>query len=284
MMEASGAIFEVRNAGFSYPGGVVGLVDASLTVAVGERIALLGANASGKSTLLQLLDGLQFAQTGSVLAFGTKLTEAAAETPPFSRFFRRQVGFLFQNSDVQLFSPTVEDEIAFGPLQLRLPQDEVRQRVEDMLQILGLQALRDRAPHTLSGGEKKRVALASLLSVGPSVLLLDEPTTGLDPRSQQALLELVAELHHAGLTTITATHDLGFAAEIASQAVVLSEEHRIVRDAPMREVLGDLDLLLQVNLIHSHAHEHGSYTHVHPHAHTLPHEHGGEPGGPPPGA
>ena len=273
MTDSDGVIFDVQDAHFAYPGEVPGLLGATLSVHCGERVALLGANASGKSTLLQLLDGLYFAQGGGISAFGTRLTEAVVETPPFSHFFRQQVGFLFQNSDVQLFSPTVEEEVAFGPLQLQLGQDEVHQRVDDTLALLGIEALRNRAPHTLSGGEKKRVALASLLSVGPSVLLLDEPTGGLDPRSQQGLIELLAVLSQAGVTLVTATHDLSFASQVADRAVVLSEEHRVVRDAPIGEVLEDLDLLLAVNLIHTHAHEHGSYSHVHAHAHTHPHEH-----------
>ena len=273
MTATDGVIFEVQEACFAYPGEVPGLLGATLTIRCGERVALLGANASGKSTLLQLLDGLYFAQSGAINAFGTRLTEAVVETPPFSRFFRQQVGFLFQNSDVQLFSPTVEEEVAFGPLQLGLGQDEVHERVDETLALLGLEALRNRAPHTLSGGEKKRVALASLLSVGPAVLLLDEPTGGLDPRSQQGLIELLAVLSQAGVTLVTATHDLSFASEVADRAVVLSEEHRVVRDAPIGDVLDDLDLLLAVNLIHTHAHEHGSYSHVHAHAHNVPHGH-----------
>ena len=234
---------------------------------------MLGANASGKSTLLQLLDGLQFPSAGVIKAFGEPLTEAVLERPDFSRRFRQRVGMMFQNSEVQLFCGTVEEELAFAPLQLRLPAEEVRRRVEDMLRLLEMAKLRDRSPQSLSGGEKKRVALGGLLTASPQVLLLDEPTAGLDPRSQQWLLELLTQLRGAGMTIVTASHDLELAAEIADRAVVLSEDHRVVADGPAREIAADLDLLLSVNLIHAHAHAHGTYRHVHPHLHGLWHEH-----------
>lgn len=249
------------------------LTNLTLDITRGESLVLLGANASGKSTLLQLLDGLRFATSGSLLAFGEPLTEAALERPNTSRSFRQRVGMMFQHADVQLFCATVEEELAFGPLQLRLPREEVRQRVEDMLHLLEIEKLRDRAPQTLSGGEKKRVALGGLLTASPQVLLLDEPTAGLDPRSQQWLLELLSELRSAGVTLITASHDLELAPEIADRAVILSEDHRLFADGSVSLVTGDLDLLLSANLIHAHAHAHGSYRHVHPHLHGHWHEH-----------
>lgn len=266
-------VFDLREVSFAYPGAAPALRDLTLQVQPGESLALLGANASGKSTLLQLLDGLQFPTSGTILAFGEPLTEAALERPEFARSFRQRVGMMFQNSDVQLFCATVEEELAFAPLQLRMPADEVRRRVEDTLELLEIEHLRDRSPQTLSGGEQRRVALGGLLTASPQVLLLDEPTSGLDPRSQQWLLELLTQLRAAGLTAITATHDLELAAEMADRAVVLSEDHRLVAQGPVKEILADLDLLLEVNLIHAHAHAHGSLRHVHPHLHGLWHDH-----------
>ena len=269
-------IFEVERVEYTYPGGLPGVREVSFAVAAGESVALLGANASGKTTLLHLLDGLYFPTSGSITAFGAPLTEQTVETPPFSRFFRRQVGFLFQDADAQLFSATVEEELAFGPLQLRLPPAEVERRVSDTLELVGIEHLRARSPQRLSGGEKKKVALASLLTCGPRVLLLDEPSAGLDPRTQQWLIEFLGLLRCSGVTLIAASHDLGFVADTAERALVLSEDHRLVRDAPVREALADLDRLFSVNLVHAHVHVHAGGAHVHPHLHDAGHEHSHE--------
>ena len=269
----SDVVLQMHNVDFSYPGGGPAARDVSFGVATGERVAILGANGSGKSTLLHLLDGLYFPDRGDVQAFGTVLTEESVETPPFSRAFRRQVGFLFQNSDAQLFCASVEEELAFGPLQLRMPYPEVRERVEDTLRLLQIEHLRERSPQTLSGGEKKKVALAGLVTCGPKVILLDEPSAGLDPRTQQWLIEFLDALNDAGVTLVTASHDLSFVAESAQRALILSEEHRLVYDGPIGEALSDLELLLSVNLVHAHAHRHDGAVHAHPHYHEVWHEH-----------
>ena len=266
-------VFQLEHVCFAYENGGLALDDVTFDVVRGESLVLLGANACGKSTLLSLLDGLEFPIRGTIRAFGEPLTEQALEQPAFARNFRRRVGMMFQSSEVQLFCGTVEEELAFAPLQLRLPPDEVRERVEDTLRLLEIEKLRERSPQTLSGGEKKRVALGGLLTASPQVLLLDEPTAGLDPRSQQWLLELLTGLRAAGLTLLTASHDLELAPEIADRALIFSEDHRIVRQAPVREAIEDLDLLLKVNLIHAHAHAHGTLRHFHPHLHGLYHEH-----------
>jgi cobalt/nickel transport system ATP-binding protein len=257
--------FSVEHVSFAYPGHGPCLDDVSFAVAAGERLVLLGPNGSGKSTMLHLLDGLYFPATGSVCARGQPLTEAALEHPPFGPCFRQQVGLLFQNSDVQLFCPTVEDELAFGPLQLRWPPAEIREHIADTLRLLEIERLRQRPPQSLSGGEKKRVALASLLVLKPAVLLLDEPTAGLDPRSQSLMLDLLEALRPTGVTLITATHELTLVPHLADRAIVLGEDHRIAADAPADKVLADLDLLARVNLIHAHSHHHGRLMHHHPH-------------------
>lgn len=184
------------------------------------------------------------------------------------------MGLLFQNPDSQLFCPTVKEELAFGPLQLKLPECEVDRRVEDGLALMGIHHLRDRAPHALSAGEKKRVALASLLVLSPSVLLLDEPTAGLDPRSQSALVDLLGELAQAGLTLVTATHDMVLLPHLADRLLVLGEDHRVAREGPAKEILSDEDFLQSVNLIHEHRHRHGPLVHSHPHSHGHSHDHG----------
>lgn len=258
---------------FAYPGEKSSLTGLNFDIRQGERVALIGANGSGKSTLLHLLDGLYFPTTGSIEVMGQSLTEEVVEAPPFGPRFRKEVGFLFQNSDAQLFCPTVEEELAFAPLQLKWPREEIERRISETLALLEITHLRDRAPQALSSGEKKRVALASVLVVGPSVVLLDEPTAGLDPRSQSMLLELLCSLHQAGMTIITATHELGLLAHLANRAIVLDEEHRIAADAPVADILSNTHLLLSVNLIHAHSHSHGEIIHSHPHEHAIPLDH-----------
>ena len=165
----------------------------SLTIQAGQRVAIMGANGSGKSTLLRILDGLYFPQAGRVEAFGHPLDEAHLMEEEFAHTFRKRVAFVFQNPDVQLFNPTVFDEVAFGPLQLRWEPARIKQAVADTLDLLEISHLRDRAPHRLSGGEKKRVAIASVLVLDPEVILLDEPTAALDPKSQSRVVDFLVE-------------------------------------------------------------------------------------------
>jgi len=271
------AIFDLRNVSYSYVGKINALMEIDLKVSQGEQVCIMGANGSGKSTLLAIIDGLVFPTSGEYYAFGQPVTEDVFDSikdNEFRYYFRKKVGFVFQNSDVQLFSPTVFEEIAFGPLQLDLSKEEVRSRVEDVIEMMDIGKLRDRAPHTLSGGEKKKVCIASVLVTSPDVLLLDEPTAGLDPRTQLWLIELLQELGRAGKTIITATHDLDIIEQISDRAVVMGEDHRIKVDRKTKVVLGDLELLLAANLIHKHMHRHGTIAHQHLHAHEKDHSHG----------
>jgi cobalt/nickel transport system ATP-binding protein len=226
----------------------VALDDVSLSVDAGEQVAVLGANGSGKSTLLRVLAGLVFAERGSYRAFSTEVTEDALEDEQFNLAFRSRVGVIFQNPDTQVFSPTVREEIAFGPLNLGLPVDEIEQRTADVLELLGIGDLVDRAPYQLSGGQKKRVAIASVLVSNPDVLLLDEPTAALDPRTQAWLIGLLAQLAEAGKTVVLATHDLHALPRVARRAVVLGEDHRVLADGPVDQVLADAHLLGAANL------------------------------------
>ncbi len=249
------------------------LKDINLTVHEGERIAILGANGSGKSTLLKILDGLYFPQSGTVRAFGEPLTEESLQDDARAFAFRRRVGLVFQDPEVQLFSPTVWDEVTFAPLHLGLPRAEVVERSEWAMDLLGITKLRDRAPHRLSGGEKKKVALASVLSLRPAVWLLDEPTASLDPRSQSRLLDFIDELRRDGKTIITATHDLDIVEEIADRVVMFCEEHEMTGEGAPHEVLADYDRLVECNLVHEHRHMHDNKEHVHHHLHPAVHEH-----------
>lgn len=266
-------IYEIENLSYEYGEGIVALRDVSLTIAAGEKVAILGANGSGKSSLLKIMDGLYFATSGTVKAFGMPLTERLLANDGYAFAFRRRVGLVFQDSDTQLFLPTVRDEVAFGPLQLGLAADEVEARVEETLSLLEISRLADRAPYQLSVGEKKKVCLASVLSLRPEVLLMDEPTAGLDPRSRGALVEFVCRLHEAGHTVITATHDLEIVSELADRVFVFGEDHRLVAEGEPDAILEDDDLLVRTNLAHAHPHRHGNIQHSYPHRHRPSHEH-----------
>jgi cobalt/nickel transport system ATP-binding protein len=258
-------ILVCRDLRYAYLERFPALEGVSLEVSSGESVALLGANGCGKSTLLKVLDGLLFAEAGTYHAFGELVTEEHLEDEGFSMGFRSRVGFVFQNSDAQVFSPSVREEVAFGPLQLGLPREEVVARIDDVLSMLEITDLADRAPYQLSGGQKKRVAIASVLVMNPEVILFDEPTAALDPRTQQWLMELLAELHRAGKTIVLATHDLDVLERVVDRCVVLSEQHRILTEAPPAALLADRDVLLAANLVHEHSHRHGALVHAHPH-------------------
>lgn len=253
--------------------GVMALDGVNLTVRQGEKVAILGANGCGKSTLLRLLNGLFFAQSGRVVAFGNELTEEALRDDRRAHHFRRRVGFVFQNSDAQLFSPTVQEEIAFGPLQMGLERAEVEQRIGDVAALLDIENLLERAPFQLSGGEKKKVAIASVLVINPDVLLLDEPTAGLDPRSQGWLVDLLVRLHAGGKTLITATHDLNLVPDLADRVLVFNEQHRVEAEGSTQSILANADLLVRVNLIQANWHRHGTLWHFHTRSADRPHEH-----------
>ena len=265
MSSATDPLLVVEDASYAYLGRFTALDGVSLSIDAGERLALLGANGCGKSTLLKILDGLLVADTGTYTAFGAPVNEDALEDEQFNAGFRSRVGFVFQNSDAQVFSPNVREEIAFGPLNMGMARAEVEQRVDDTLAMLDIGALADRAPYQLSGGQKKRVAIASVLVMNPEVLLFDEPTAALDPRTQQWLLELIVDLNRAGKTIVVATHDLEHLGMLADRCAVFSEEHRLVAAGPTNEILADRSLLRSVNLVHEHSHAHYGVSHTHEH-------------------
>src|SRR5579862_6351 len=248
--------FDVRNVSFRYH-QVAALNGLSMYVKRGERVALLGANGSGKSTLLRLLAGLCFADQGEIAFLGESLNQQSLQDEKAFFSFRQRVGLVFQNADVQLFCPSVFDELAFGPLQLRWPAQKIRERVGEVLRAMDIEHLRDRAPHRLSGGEKKRVALASVLVLDPEVLLLDEPSGALDPSSQARIIDLLVEWGGGVKSVITATHDLGTVEDIADLCYVL-EAGRLVAQGTPAQILQDSALLDRTNLIHVHRHRHGS--------------------------
>ena len=259
--------YDVHDVSFWYK-DVPALRKLSLQIRRGERVALLGANGSGKSTLLRLLAALSFPSSGVISFLGDQLTKTNLEQPDFFLHFRRRVGIVFQNTDVQLFNASVFDEVAFGPLQLGWPKERVRECVEQALSSMGISDLRDRPPHRLSGGEKKRVALASVLVNEPEVLLLDEPIAALDPASQTEMIRLLASWTDGSKTVVTATHDLSALETIADRCYLLDKGALAAEGSPL-EVLHNVALLEQTSLLRPHPHAHaGNSLRNHPHIHT----------------
>jgi len=270
MMDAP--VFDLKEVICSHQ-GVVALGPITLQIKAGSRVALLGANGSGKTTLLRLLDALHFPVSGEIRAFDQRIDENAFADDETNFSFRRRVGLVFQNPDVQLFNPTVFDELAFGPLQMGWSRERIIKAVESSLARLGIAHLSQRMPHRLSGGEKKRVALASVLIMEPEVLLLDEPTAALDPESQGEIIRFLVDGRGAGQTIVTATHDLHLVEGIADHVLVLSSGHLVAQGTP-EQILGDEQLLRQTHLIHNHWHRHADgQVHAHSHLHDHPHAH-----------
>jgi cobalt/nickel transport system ATP-binding protein len=245
-------LYDLQEVSYYYHATIPALEKISLSIYPGESLAILGANGSGKSTLLHMLDGLIFPSSGTIKVFGEVLTEEKLEAENFRHFFRSRIGFVFQNPDIQLFCPKVSDEIAFGPLQLGFPAGEVVKRVDDVLEMLGITSLKDRTPNQLSGGEKKRVAIASVLSLNPQVLLLDEPTSSLDLRTRHWFIGLMGELRKSGKTIIMTTHDISLIEKISSRVLVLDENHSLIADSIPGDVIADHELLHRANIIHEH--------------------------------
>jgi cobalt/nickel transport system ATP-binding protein len=266
-------IFDLAEVSYSYPESVA-LDGVSLSVFPGERVAVLGANGSGKSTLLRVLAGLCFPERGKVVFQNQVLNAECLADESFSADFHQRVGIVFQNPDVQLFNATVFDEVAFGPLQMGWPKEEIIERTHATLHDMGIFHLKDRTPHRLSGGEKKRVALASVLVFNPDVLLMDEPTAALDPKSQGRMIDFLFDC--AGKkTVVTTTHSLEIIEDIADRCIVLENGHVAASGSPA-EVLNDVALLERTDMVYKHKHRHQSgVVHSHPcfsheHTHATP--------------
>lgn len=266
-------VFSLNNVEYSYPGHIAALSGVSLDIHKAERAAIIGANGTGKSTILTLLDALIFANKGTVSAFGKELTEKTMRDPLVQREFRGRVGFVFQNPDVQLFCPTVREDIVFGPLQLGVDHAEIRRRLDTVVEKLRIAHLLDRSPHQLSIGEKKKAAIASTLIMEPEVLLLDEPTAGLDPQTTRDIIDVLDKAHKTGHTVVMATHDLNIVEEIADVMHVLGNSRTIIRSGPPDEILSDNPFLQANNLVHVHVHRHLNIKHSHPHDHMHSHPH-----------
>ncbi len=231
-------IIAVENLCFRYHDGVPALRGVSLAIQRGEKVALVGPNGAGKSTLMLHLNGLLGGETCPVTVGGMDLSK---ENLPL---IRAKVGLVFQNPDDQLFSPTVFDDVAFGPLHMGYPEEEVRRRTRRALEQVGMSGLAERLSHHLSVGQKKRVAIATVLSMDPEILVLDEPTAGLDPRGRRDLINL---LHALPLTMLVSTHDMRLVQELFPRLIVL-DEGRVVADGDTTDILANTSLLQQHGL------------------------------------
>ncbi|KPU27270.1 cobalt ABC transporter [Caloranaerobacter sp. TR13] len=237
----------VENLTFKYKDRIA-LDNISVNIKEKESVAIIGPNGSGKSTFLKILNGIVFPNKGKYLFNGEEITEKKLNDTRFSKLFHKRIGFVFQNPDAQLFCSTVFEEIAFGPMQMGLSEKEVNKRVNDCLNILNIEKIKYEHPYNLSVGEKKRVAIASVLSMNPEVLTLDEPMSGVDPKGKKFLKELLIKLNEAGKTIICATHDFEYVQGVFKRAIVFSEDHRIIRDDCYEAVIQDEEFLIKHNI------------------------------------
>ncbi|KOA21406.1 energy-coupling factor transporter ATP-binding protein EcfA2 [Clostridium homopropionicum DSM 5847] len=240
-------MIELINVSFSYKGKTA-LEDINIKINEGEAVALIGPNGSGKSTLMKLINGIISPNKGEYLLDKKIITEKQLNNNIFSKAFHKKIGFVFQNSDTQLFCSTVYEEIAFGPRQMGILEEEVKKRVYDCLRLLNIEKLKHEAPYNLSEGEKKRVAIASVLSMNPEILTLDEPMNGIDPKGKKFLKELLLKLNASGKTIICSTHDFDYVEGIFKRAIVFSEKHRIIRDEDYGTVIKDEKFLIENNI------------------------------------
>jgi cobalt/nickel transport system ATP-binding protein len=243
-------IVEARNVIYTYPDGTEALKGVTFRITHGEAVAIVGSNGAGKSTLLLHLNGYLTPAQGDVVIGDTVVT------PETAALARRAVGLVFQDPDDQLFMPTVAEDVAFGPLNAGLPPEQVEQRVAHALARVGMSHVRERAPYHLSAGEKRAVAIATVLAMSPDILVMDEPSANLDPRARRRLIELLHSFDH---TRIIATHDLELVVEVCSRVIVL-DGGKVVADGPTRELLNDEALMNAHGLERPHI-----LRHSHPH-------------------
>ncbi len=241
-------MIKLENISFNYKNKVA-LDNINIHIKEGESIAIIGPNGSGKSTLLKLLNTIIFPSQGKFIFDETEINENVLNDNKYLKSFHKRLGFVFQNSDTQLFCSTVFEEVAFGLMQMELPEAEVNKRTQDCLNLLNIDKLKEEHPYNLSGGEKKRVAIASVLAMNPEVITLDEPMNGIDPKGKRFLRELLVALNKSGKTIICATHDFEYIEGIFNRAIVFSEEHKVIRDDKYENVINDEEFLRKHNII-----------------------------------
>ena len=236
-------IIESKNITYLYPDGTKALDNINFSVEKGQMVSLLGKNGAGKSTLFLHFNGIYEPESGEIIVCGEKLKYDKKSL----RKVRQIVGIVFQNPDDQLFAPTVEEDVAFGPLNMGLSQEETRKRVTNALVRVGMEGFEKKPPHHLSGGQKKRVAIAGILAMGPEIMVLDEPTSGLDPKGASKILKLLYDLNSEGMTIIISTHDVDLV-PLYSNRVNIIMDGKIIKTGTPHEVFDDVDLIRKADL------------------------------------
>ncbi|AEK20504.1 ATP-binding cassette domain-containing protein [Methanococcus maripaludis] len=237
------AILETRDLKYSYPDGTVALNGINFKAETGEMIAILGPNGAGKSTTFLHFNGILKPSNGSVILKG----EPIKYDNKSLLNVRKTVGIVFQNPDDQLFAPTVEQDVAFGPMNLGLSKEEIEKRVKDSLKAVSMEGFERKPPHHLSGGQKKRIAIAGILAMNPEIIVLDEPTSGLDPMGASQIMKLLYELNKQGITIIISTHDVDLV-PIYANKVYLLNEGKIIKGGTPREIFSDSETVRSANL------------------------------------
>ncbi|MGL4990496.1 MAG: energy-coupling factor ABC transporter ATP-binding protein [Sarcina sp.] len=241
-------MIKLDNVFFAYRNEVA-LRNINIEIKDGETVALIGPNGSGKSTMLKLLNGIVNPSKGAYYYNDDEVTQEKLEKSKYAKNFHQRIGFVFQNSDTQLFNSTVYDEIAFGPRQMEISEEEVEKRVNSCMNLLEITKLKERQPYNLSGGEKKKVAIASVLVLNPEVLILDEPMNEIDPKGKRFLRELLLKLKESGKTIICSTHEFAYIEGIFDRCLVFSENHEIVKDGDYKEILENKEFLIENNIM-----------------------------------
>lgn len=237
------AIIEAIDIKYKYPDGTKALKNVNFHVDKGNMVALLGKNGAGKSTLFLHFNGILKPYSGLIKIDGNELKYDKS----YLMEIRQKVGIVFQNPDDQLFAPTVEEDVAFGPLNIGLSQEEVEDRVDDALKKVGMEGYEKKPPHHLSGGEKKRIAIAGILAMEPEIMILDEPTSGLDPKGASKIMKLLYELNEDGMTIIISTHDVDLV-PIYSDNIFIMSNGEIIKEGSPRDVFNDVNLIRSANL------------------------------------
>ncbi|AUB56641.1 MULTISPECIES: ATP-binding cassette domain-containing protein [Methanobacterium] len=236
-------VLETKDVSYKYPDGTPALKDVNFHASKGEIVALLGPNGAGKSTLFLHFNGILRPSSGKIMVEEVPLNYNKKAIMNV----RQKVGIVFQNPDDQLFAPTVAEDVAFGPLNIGLDQDEVEKRVTESLERVGMAGFEKKPPHHLSGGQKKRVAIAGILAMRPGIMVLDEPTSGLDPKGASQILHILHQLNQEGMTIVISTHDVDLVPLYASQVYIISDGH-IIKEGTPQDVFGDVETIRKANL------------------------------------
>ena len=236
-------IIETKNISYNYPDGSKALQKVNFKVEEGTKVALLGANGAGKSTLFLHFNGILKPTSGTVFVDGE---EVKYDKKSLLRI-RQKLGIVFQNPDDQLIAPTVKEYVAYGPLNIGLSNEEINDRVKESLKRVGMEGVEKKAPHQLSGGEKKKVAIAGILAMRPKIMVLDEPTSGLDPKGASQIMKLLYELNQGGITIVISTHDVDMVPLYASKVYIMSEG-RLIKEGSPQEIFKDVTTVRDANL------------------------------------